>query len=270
LKANDGIEAPPMTTDSKDVGRLPPGVVPTEDPGAAPAGGSGPTAGGAWGFLDAGPSEPALNMAFDEAMLNGAASTGAPQLRWYGWQSPAATFGYFQHHEEIASWTRIRPLLRRPTGGGLVPHLADWTYALVVPPGHEWYGLRAPESYERMHRWLQRAFALCGVATAVANCCEVAGPGQCFIGWEKFDLLQGGRKIAGAAQRRNKFGLLIQGSIQPVPSGVDRAIFAQALQEAATYDWGVTWESADAATWQSAAEELVRVKYADDAYHARR
>lgn len=209
-------------------------------------------------------------MAFDEALLVQAADVGMPVLRWYGWSSPAATFGYFQHYEEIAAWTRIRPLLRRPTGGGLVPHLSDWTYSLAVPPDHEWYELPAVESYERMHRWLQRAFAIRGVPTRVADCCEPSGPGQCFIGWEKFDLLQGGRKIAGAAQRRNKMGLLIQGSIQPVPTGVDRAAFVEAMKEGATYDWGVAWKTLEPEHWMATAEGLVKSKHADDAYQRRR
>jgi lipoate-protein ligase A len=54
--------------------------------------------------------------------------------------------------------------------------------------------------------------------------------GQCFAGYEKYDLLWRGRKIAGAAQRRNRFGLLIQGSVQP-PPGLLRAGWEQAMIE---------------------------------------
>jgi hypothetical protein len=43
-------------------------------------------------------------------------------------------------------------------------------------------------------------------------------PGACFAGHERFDLLWRGRKIAGAAQRRNQLGLLIQGSVQLPPA----------------------------------------------------
>lgn len=223
-----------------------------------------------WGFVDAGSVEPALNMASDEALLEEVDRIGFPVLRWYGWTAPAATFGYFQRYEDIASWTRLRPLLRRPTGGGLVPHLADWTYAFAVPPGHAWHALRATESYERMHHWLVRSFAVCGLSTQLAECCEPAGPGQCFVGWEKSDVLQAGRKIAGAAQRRNRSGLLIQGSIQPVPGAFSRDAFAEALRRVATEDWGVAWCPIADSMMASRAAELVRERYGDDAYHRRR
>src|SRR5690349_7477154 len=96
-------------------------------------------------------------MAWDEALLMAASDTG-PLLRFYGWTEPAATFGYFQKFAVVAGLTRLRPLIRRPTGGGLVPHDADWTYSLVFPPSHPWYQLKAVQSYERVHRWVQAAF----------------------------------------------------------------------------------------------------------------
>ena len=67
------------------------------------------------------------------------------------------------------------------------------------------------------------------VATELASCCRKTLPGQCFEGYEKFDLLWHGKKIAGAAQRRSKTGLLIQGSVQAPPIGLKREEFERAL-----------------------------------------
>ncbi len=182
-----------------------------------------------WLLLHSGPSEPAYNMALDEALLEAAASLGQPVLRFYSWTEPAATFGYFQHHAEIERTTHLRPLIRRSTGGGLVPHDADWTYSVIIPPDHPWHALNAVDSYRRMHEWIRAAFARLGVATELADCCRKSTPGQCFVGWEKFDVLWQGRKIAGAAQRRNKLGLLIQGSVQPPPVGWERSNWEMAM-----------------------------------------
>src|SRR5437773_1727418 len=80
-------------------------------------------------------------------------------------------------------------VIRRATGGGLVPHDADWTYCLVFPPTHRWHALQATESYRRVHEWLAVAFTRLGEATNLAEYSVKEAPGQCFAGAEKFDLL---------------------------------------------------------------------------------
>ena len=223
-----------------------------------------------WAFIDDGPVEPVLNMALDEALLECVGRIARPVLRWYGWSSPAATFGYFQPRSLVEGWTRVRPLLRRPTGGGLVPHLDDWTYALAIPPSHPWHALKAAESYQRMHQWLAAALQRAGLPAIVADCCEPTGPGRCFEGWEKHDVLCEGRKMAGAAQRRNRDGLLIQGSIQPVPRGLPRSAAAEALREVAAGSWGVAWDAGEDLPWRARAKELVATRHGLESYQSRR
>lgn len=208
-------------------------------------------------------------MALDEALLESGAWLATPLLRCYGWTQPAATFGYFQHFSEIEQTTLLRPLIRRPTGGGLVPHDADWTYSLAFPPGHEWHSFRAEESYRQVHEWIERAFAALGVKTELAPCCKKTAPGQCFVGHEKFDLLWHGKKIAGAAQRRNKLGLLIQGSVQPPPIGLARDQWQNAMLAAAPNcpGWsGLAVEDELRAT----ANRLMAEKYSQTGYNQKR
>ena len=193
-----------------------------------------------WHLLQTGPHPAAENMALDEALLEAAPQRAAPVLRFYSWSEPAATFGYFQHYADVARMTSLRPLVRRPTGGGLVPHDADWTYSLIFPPEAPWYELKAVESYRRLHAWIQAAFGRAGVTTELAPAPRQAAVGQCFIGAERFDLLWNERKIAGAAQRRTRHGLLIQGSVQP-PPGLPRADWENALCDVACAQWGVVW-----------------------------
>jgi lipoate-protein ligase A len=215
-----------------------------------------------WWLLDSGVQPAAWNMAFDEALLEAAPRLGRPVLRFYGWTEPAATFGYSQSYREIESLTALRPLVRRPTGGGLVPHNGDWTYTLVFPPGHPWFGLRARASYERVHGWVCRAFTRLGLPTKLAPV-SLPGHGQCFVGAEQFDVLLAGAKIAGAAQRRTRTGLLIQGSVQPPFSAPPRRLWQQALCDVADEAWDVTWSplTPDAALLERATE-LTREKYA--------
>ena len=182
-------------------------------------------------------------MAADEALLEAMPRLGTPVLRFYSWTEPAASFGYFQRYAAVEGMTALRPLIRRPTAGGLVPHDADWTYSLAVPTVHEWYSLSAIQSYERIHRWIHSAFALGNVSTELAAERRQAGAGQCFVGYERFDLLWRGQKIAGAAQRRTRDGLLIQGSVQPPAISLRRVDWENAMLATVVGAYGVEWNN---------------------------
>jgi lipoate-protein ligase A len=251
-----------------------------------------------WLLLQSGACSSAFNMALDEALLEASAHIGKPVLRFYGWNEPAATFGYSQRFANVERATLLRPLIRRPTGGGVVPHDADWTYSLTFPPDHEWHSLKAAESYHRVHEWIRFAFAKLDVATELAPCskkspetvcrsrCEEAHSekfkssqrlltssptGQCFVGHVKFDLLWNGKKIAGAAQRRNKFGLLIQGSVQPPPISLTRTGWEGAMCDVARQELDVTWTGISPdVKLRARVDELVRKKYSQETYNHKR
>ncbi len=223
-----------------------------------------------WFFLNSGPGGAAENMAWDAALLEAAPRLGAPVFRCYGWTEAAATFGYFQHFAEIERLTCLRPIIRRPTGGGLVPHDRDWTYSLAFPPADPWYALKAVESYRRVHEWVQSAFAACRVSTELSPSAVKDAPGQCFIGAEQFDVLLDAKKIAGAAQRRTRDGLLIQGSIQP-PANLERARYESELRAVAVRDWCVEWEELEAGqALRERVAVLVAGKFSRPEYNARR
>ena len=224
-----------------------------------------------WLLLNSGTCEASFNMALDEALLESASRLANPVLRFYGWTEPAATFGYFQKIADVERVTHLRPLIRRPTGGGIVPHDVDWTYSVAFPPGHEWHSLKAEESYRRVHDWLRLAFAELKVETELAPIAKKSLPGQCFVGHEKFDLLWHGKKIAGAAQRRNQLGLLIQGSIQPPSLPLKRADFEDAMCAVMAKDSDAVWATLvpDAALRQRT-EELASQKYSQVGYNRKR
>jgi lipoate-protein ligase A len=222
-------------------------------------------------WFDSGPGDSAFNMALDEALLRSASRLNRPVLRFYSWTEPAASFGYSQKYAAVERMTPLRPLVRRPTGGGLVPHAADWTYALAFPAGDSWYELRAAESYRRVHTWVQAAFARLGVEVALAPASHKTRAGQCFAGHEAADVLWQGRKIAGAAQRRTRDGLLIQGSVQPPPLGLARADWQQAMRDTARLERAVHWtEFRPEAALQAQALALAAQKYSQAAYNRKR
>jgi lipoate-protein ligase A len=226
-----------------------------------------------WFLMRSKASATAHNMAMDEALLEAAPALAQPVLRFYSWTEPAASFGYFQKHAEIEKATHLRPLVRRPTGGGLVPHDADWTYSLVFPPNDPWYSLKAAASYHHAHEWLRAAFQRLGLDTELASDSRKELPGQCFAGHERSDVLWRGRKIAGAAQRRMRSGLLIQGSVQPPPTPLPlaRDTWEQTVCDVARIEFGVRWqEFKPDPSLAARVAELASRKYAQPAYNRRR
>lgn len=166
----------------------------------------------------------AENMALDFLLLQRYPNSTAPRFRHYGWRAPAFTFGYSQ---KIAFVRASLPpgeafdLCRRPTGGGIVDHRDDWTFSLVIPRGHPLEDVRATQSYREVHECLAAALQRQGVAAATKKAHDApeatasTGPGVCFQRAELYDVVheKTGEKIAGAAQKRNKHGLLFQGSL---------------------------------------------------------
>lgn len=161
--------------------------------------------------LDPMPHSAALNMAIDEVLLRTARE---PLLRVYRWERPAASFGYFGKWAEIAPAWPGRDLVRRWTGGGVVEHGEDLTYTLIVPREHPFLALSAAESYRAIHEVIARWLADAGRDLQLADASAPQLSAACFENAAQHDVLAAGRKIAGAAQRRTRAGLLHQGSIQ--------------------------------------------------------
>jgi lipoyl(octanoyl) transferase len=177
----------------------------------------------------------AENMAADFLLLQRYPEPARARFRHYDWRAPAFTFGYSQKiayiREQLAA---IAPdehldLTRRPTGGGIVDHRDDWTFALVIPRGHPLYDARATESYRQVHATLVASLRDQAQPVVLKETCEAtcasspldprpstpSGPTICFVRPELYDVLHAhtGQKVAGAAQKRTKHGLLFQGSI---------------------------------------------------------
>jgi lipoate-protein ligase A len=166
----------------------------------------------------------ALNMAIDEALLENATE---PSIRFYKWDHPALSFGYFGRFADVADHSTERDPVRRWTGGGIVFHGDDLTYSVVIPTSEAAFSESSMSVYEKIHHALRAALAANGKSVELAEGRDVtlrrprtaqrAVPtNNCFANPVRADVLSNGRKIAGAAQRRTRRGLLQQGSIQDI------------------------------------------------------
>ena len=168
----------------------------------------------------------AMNMAVDEALLE---TTSAPSLRFYCWRRPSLSFGYFGSFADVASEEPRREIVRRWTGGGIVLHGSDLTYSIILPSRDASLPQGPRAIYRQVHEAIRRAFSdQSNILLAAEDAPKVSE--ACFANPVIADLLADGRKIAGAAQRRTRAGLLHQGSIQyeALPENF-RDAFAHAL-----------------------------------------
>ena len=190
-------------------------------------------------YHDESPHSAAMNMAIDEALLETAV---VPTIRFYRWRSPALSFGYFGKFSDVAIYAAERDLVRRWTGGGIVFHGDDLTYSIVIPASDPVFGESSIAIYEKIHRALADALNEVGERAVVAGGVDPGGIAlrkhaavsasgyNCFANPVRADVTMDGRKIAGAAQRRTRRGLLQQGSVQGIIIKTDLARkFAQAL-----------------------------------------
>src|SRR2546430_1450279 len=181
-----------------------------------------------FGSLDVYHDEPsrsaAVNMAIDEALLECATT---PSIRFYKWDHSALSFGYFGKFTDVANHSTERDLVRRWTGGGIVFHGTDLTYSIVIPESDAAFAESAMSIYERIHNALRAALTANGQRVELAEGRDAAPrrprtaqravpTNNCFANPVRADVLSNGRKVAGAAQRRTRRGLLQQGSIQGV------------------------------------------------------
>ena len=164
------------------------------------------------------PAAGAWNMAVDEALLETAVSGGLPTLRFYQWNEPTLSLGYFQRFADRGTHAASLgcPIVRRTTGGGAILHDRELTYSLTVPASHR-LARRPAELYDRMHRSLVQALEQLGAASQVlatgADRGPLAEPFLCFQRRASGDVVQAGAKIAGSAQRRHRGALLQHGSV---------------------------------------------------------
>lgn len=166
----------------------------------------------------------ACNMAVDEVLLETAATTGQATLRFYTWQEPTLSLGYFQaaasRQQHLASCDC--PLVRRASGGGAIVHDRELTYSLAWP--------RQPSKlfstgqlYQLVHNSLIELLQQQGIE-AQLHSAQAAGrhdkleesasePFLCFHRRSDGDVLLKGHKILGSAQRRHRQAVLQHGSL---------------------------------------------------------
>ncbi len=159
-----------------------------------------------------------MNMAIDEAILIAQKDKPNPSLRFYDWESPAFSFGYFQDISkevdvEVCEKEGIE-LVKRMTGGGTVVHGWDLTYSLILPRHSG--EMSVSETYQSICNCLVKAFENLDIpAYCFGSKPNVQQPTQniCLTNPAEHDVMCNDKKIAGVSVRRNRNGIMFQGYI---------------------------------------------------------
>ena len=176
-----------------------------------------------WEIIDTGANSAEKNMALDREFLNGLSQCDKPILHLYEWESPSATYGHFIDPYALLDKNKVNihglQLAKRPTGGGIIFHLTDFAFSVLVPSTYPLFSLNTLENYERINGMVLKAIHhFLGTDQSTLLPIEEARSDKasqhfCMAKPTKFDVMLDGKKIGGAAQRKTKSGYLHQGSI---------------------------------------------------------
>jgi lipoate-protein ligase A len=168
--------------------------------------------------------------------------------------------------------------VRRITGGGIVDHRDDFTYALCWSPQSPWFRCEANRIYKEVHQCIAMAIRQHGIGAELSHCargCDAAAHAKrvataCFSSAEPLDVIcpPSGAKLAGAAMKRDRRGLLLQGSINMQRLDVAKADLEASLRSRLAAVFGAI-EPAPWAALAAAAAPLAD-RYLSDHWNQRR
>lgn len=179
-----------------------------------------------WRFIDSGDHSPSFNMALDEALLDWhGAGKIPPVIRFYGWNPPSLSVGYFQNIEKEIDMDAVKKhglgFVRRPTGGRGVLHEHELTYSVIVTEEHPEMPKTVTEAYRVISEGILQGFQKLGLeayfavpkTSAEKDALKNPRSAVCFDAPSWYELVVEGRKVAGSAQTRQKGVILQHGSI---------------------------------------------------------
>jgi lipoyl(octanoyl) transferase len=167
-----------------------------------------------WRLLVSAPADGATNMAVDHALFERAATADDAVLRVYGWLRPTLSLGMHERArlDPAAVAAQGVDVVRRPTGGRALLHHREVTYSVTAPTR----GQSLNETFRAINALLLDALGELGVAATEAERrgrASAPDGAACFAEPNVGELVVGGRKLVGSAQRRDEHALLQHGSI---------------------------------------------------------
>ena len=153
------------------------------------------------------------NMARDEALL----AEGVPTVRLYGWRPACVSLGRSQTEADVdldAARAWGLDVVRRATGGGAILHNeAEVTYSVVLPLDHPGMPRDIAGSFAFLSAGVVEALRTLGLPAEVESVPDNTRDTLCYVRRQGTNVVVGGRKVSGGAQRRNGTHVLQHGTV---------------------------------------------------------
>ena len=160
----------------------------------------------------------------DFALLHEMRESGNVCLHFYQWEGLALTYGHFANPEQLLNLDFARSagvsIGRRPTGGGLILHVSDFAFSLLIPASHQSFSLNTLKNYLFVNQLIAKAIYSATAGSLAPSLYEGGQAAQgdlrsfCMADPAPYDLVdETGKKICGGAQRKTRWGFLHQGSV---------------------------------------------------------
>lgn len=175
------------------------------------------------------PAAPKSIMDKDSLLLSTLSPEGPLLLHLYEWSAPSLTYGHFSDPSKHLNLDAVHQLqlqmARRPTGGGIIFHLTDFAFSILIPANHPRFSLNTLENYSFINGWVSKVVSEFSLGHQNPSLYKQESSSLntkhypfCMAKPTLYDLLINGKKVGGAAQRRTKQGLLHQGSLSLAPT----------------------------------------------------
>jgi lipoate-protein ligase A len=160
-------------------------------------------------------------MAVDEAVFKSAeAGNSPPTVRFYAWNPPAVSVGYFQDSLKEVDIKACRDLgidvVRRLTGGRAVLHDRELTYSVICHEDDPHFPDSILGTYKVISSCLVKGLNSLGIDASLTPSVKKEGkrsPSACFTSPSHYEITVDGKKLVGSAQRRGEGVFLQHGSI---------------------------------------------------------
>lgn len=190
-----------------------------------------------------GAGAPDANMAADEALARSMQLRGgSPFARFYRWNPPSMSFGYFQPVERLvdirAAETAGIGVVRRKSGGKMVFHADEITFSIGMPLPLLRHGIAGKGDFLACFQTLMHplvdALTVVGVPARFSEEHEVESGRSdrihCYAAAAGHSIYAGGKKLIGAAGSVMGDVLVVHGSLPITRQDLPSAILTQAAR----------------------------------------